>query len=180
MATRTYINPVNLSCYVSGLNKLADSSGIKSSAVFIGPIIATELYFVTRQPLPTARVINPFASLDSKFWMNFSLLYVTFILATVCIQVEIFKSKGLNAKRIVAAVVSPSAESEFRIGEMMKAGITLPCLMAFAFWTFETLYGVDLQAVLVKQTFEREVNSWDDIKFFETQFVFAPWYFAVQ
>ena len=134
----------------------------------IGPIFMKEVYFVTRHPLQTISTLNPFASLDKKFWINYALLFVTLFLLSTVLHITLFQRK--NFEQFIVTIISPS---ELLWIKVMKSGILLSCLISFAFWTFNILYGVDLREVLVGQTFEPEVNSWDDIRWFETQFVFV-------
>ena len=136
----------------------------------IGPLADEQSYFVTRYPLPTVGSVNPFAALPAKFWLNYSSLYVITALAFIGIHLKLFHR--MTFEHISATFVSPSILTQS--GIMAKSALMLPCLASFTFWTFDNFFGVDLQELLVGQTFESKVNSWDDINFFETQFVFIP------
>ena len=135
----------------------------------VGPVISKKSYFVTRHPLQKVSTLNPFASLDIKLWINYGLIHAIIVLISLHIQIN--KIKGLNFKHLIHSIISP--EESFR-SDIFSFGLNLSCLVSFTFWTFSTLYGVQLQGVLVVQTFEPEVNSWEDIKFFDTQFVYVP------
>lgn len=112
----------------------------------IGPIFSIKYYFATRHPLPTVSSINPFDSLDHKFWINFSLIYIILVLSSISIHFFLFQR--INVKQLSLAITSPA--SSFR-EQMIKSGLLLPCLITFTFWVFDLLYGVDLQTVLVGQ-----------------------------
>ena len=99
---------------------------------------------VTRHSLPTVNKINPFASLSDKFWVNYALLCVISILLSILIHLKILHK--LSIKTMIGIIISPS---ESYWGAMIKSGVLIPCLIAFTFWTFNTLYGVDLAVVLV-------------------------------
>ena len=106
--------------------------------VLVGPMTESKLYLVTRQPLQTAGSINPFGSLKPKFWMNYALIYIIFVLISFCIHLSL--KHRLSLRYCIDAIISPS---------MSNGNILLgPSLIAFAFWTFNILYGVDLWDVL--------------------------------
>ena len=113
--------------------------------------------------------VNPFASLDTNFWMNYTLLYIISALIIIFIHRNI--SGGISPKNFIIAIISPF---HLLTSQIVKSLILFQCLISFGFWTFNILFGVDLWSSLVKQTFESEVNSWDDISWFETQFVITP------
>ena len=110
----------------------------------IGPIIKDQLYFVTRHSLPTVNGINPFASLAPKFWLNYLILSLISILISMLIHLKMFKT--ISLKEVIEIIISPS---ESHWSGLSKAGNMLPCLIAFTFWTFSILYGVDLASALV-------------------------------
>ena len=112
----------------------------------IGPINTIKKYFVTRHPLLIQSNLNPFASLDNKFWTNYCLLYALFILTAFSFQIGIIKSGFLNAKVMASVVTSPSDSFG---NDLVSSSVMLPCLISFTFFTFDVLYGVDLQVILV-------------------------------
>ena len=134
---------------------------------FLGPVFTKKIYFVTRHSKPIMSSINPLSSLDSKFWANYCLLHGITVLVAITLYLKLLK--GLTLKQLWTVIISPSQSSLFK-GEF-KSGLMLSCLIAFTLWTFNVLFGVDLAAVLVEQTFEPEVNDWQDLDFFDTTFV---------
>ena len=110
----------------------------------IGPIISQKYYFVTRHPLLTLNMMNPFASLEIKFWINYFLLYIILILVSTCSYWSCYNK--LTLKQIIMPIISLS-NSYWSL--MLKSGVMFPCLISFTFFTFSHLYGVDLASVVV-------------------------------
>ena len=106
-------------------------------ATLIGPLYHFNIYFATRHPRSSISSINPFASLNTKFWINYALLYAIMMMVYIFINLVLFK-------KLVSTTDSNSI-----LSEMVRSGLMLPCLMSFTFWTFNTLFGVDLASVLV-------------------------------
>ena len=114
------------------------------SSTPIGPIIKDELYFVTRHSFPTVNKMNPFASLRPKFWINYCLSCIILIMSSIFIHLTTLNQ--LNLTRMIRLIISPS-DSQWT--KMVKSGVLYPCLVAFTFWSFNFLFGVDLAAALV-------------------------------
>ena len=112
-----------------------------SLITLIGPIYHYNLYLASRHPLPTVSSINPFSSLHTKLWLNYTILCAIIALALISISVTFFK--GRNLMQIVFS------SSESILSRTIRSGLMLYCLISFTFWTFIQLYGVDLASVLV-------------------------------
>lgn len=123
------------------------------------------MYFATRHPLASVAEIRPLGSLEPKFWINYSLIYIIIGLTCICIELQLSFLK-LNLKRIIVILTLPAESKWFKMGFMICA------LWSFSIWSFNNLYGIDLHTALISQSFENEVNDWQDINFFDTQFVY--------
>ena len=124
------------------------------------------MYFVTRHPLASVANIRPFGSLEAKYWMNYSLLYIIIGLASIGVELRL-TSLRLTLKRFIELLMFPVETKWF------KLGMSICAVWSFAVFSFHNLFGVDLQAALVSQNFESEVNDWQDINFFDTLFVYV-------
>ena len=132
----------------------------------LGPFPDVEnTYLVTRHPLATVANVKPFGSLGTNFWTNYLTLYVIFTLAAVCAEIKLIRDK-VDMKHIFMLLVFPSESRWF------KWGLSISLAWSFTIWTFSQLYGVDLHAALVGQTFEGQVNEWGDLNFMDTQFIY--------
>ena len=63
------------------------------------------------------------------------------ILTLISINIKLFNGRYFNLLGL--------ASSDSTLSVIMRAGLIFPCLISFTFWTFNTLYGVDLASVLV-------------------------------
>ena len=135
----------------------------------IGPVIRDKAYFVTRHPLSVKSGIKPFSSLNAKIWTNYFFLYIILTLASIYIHMELTRNMSLS--NFLQLVLNPS---EVLWQSLFRGCLLMQCMGSFAFWTFDILYGVDLWSALVAQTFEPEVNDWNDIQWFNAEFIFVP------
>ena len=138
---------------------------------FIGPIEREVEYFVSRHSLPLKEQINPLKSLDKSVWLAYSLFYLIVIMTSFIILLRMKKFNGEYGKVLLISIF-PSDTNWFK---MAQSFLMIKLLMSFTFWTFNVLFGIDLWSVLITQTFETEVNSWEDINWPNSQFVW-DWY----
>ena len=96
--------------------------------------------------------------------MNYSFLYIIVALAAIAIEIKLTPNMRFN--HLGLFLISPSETKWFRWG------LAVVAVWTFGIWTFENLFGIDLHTALVNQTLEAEVNSWNDLNFFETQFIY--------
>ena len=118
-----------------------DESGDRTP---IGPILGQKLFFVTRHPLANFNYVNPFRSLDSKFWINYTSLFIIFLLLSLHIHIKLFAK--IDTRRAMKIITSP--EEAFWT-QVIKSMLLVQCLISFTFWTFQVLFGIDLWSVLV-------------------------------
>ena len=136
-------------------------NGLEIQRSPIGPIPVDEIYFVTRHPLSTMAPVKPFSALEVKFWINYFLIYIIFVLITL--NIHSLLTKHLDVTQTVTAFIAPTSNA--------KIGGKFLCLFSFSFFTFSTLYGIDLWSALVGQTFEAKIDTWKDIDWLNSQFV---------
>lgn len=150
-------------------------SNKRTQTGYLGPLHYVDSYLITRHPLPILATLNPFGSLEAKFWINYTILYIIFLLTSIYIHLKVIITNRTTLTQlsvIIHFLISPSALRCFNATNI--TGLLFKSLFSFSFWTFEVLFGVDLWEALVGQTFEDEVNTWHDITYLETQFVFDP------
>ena len=107
----------------------------------IGPIYHYNIYLASRHSLPTVSSINPFSSLNTKFWLNYGFLGVIMTLSLISINIKLLNGRHFN--------LLDFASFKSILSEMVRSGLMLPCLITFTVWSFNQLYGVDLASVLV-------------------------------
>ena len=143
---------------------------IKHTLSKLGPFGMDRRHFVTRHPLPLLTTIRPFSSLGEKFWINYSILYILFIFASI---LSLSQLKCIKPVEVINAILEPIGSYWIN---MVISGLLLKFIFSFTFWSFNTLYGIELWSSLVGQRFESNVETWQNISWFDTQFVATPLY----
>ena len=137
----------------------------------LGPFEVERKHFVTRHPLPLTTGIKPFSSLSRKFWLNYCMLFLIFILASITMAF-LSQTDSMNIFLIstqwIRAIIDPKDTLWLNI---FISGLLLKAIFSFSFWSCDLLYGMDLWSALVGQRFETEVDYWANISWFKTQFV---------
>ena len=126
------------------LRNWASPSDEKTPFTTVGYISTGELYFATRHPLRIKGSTSPLKALEEKVWLNYSILYILFILTSSCIYLWMFH--GICVNQAVMCFISPSQPQWSHI---LTSGFMLPCLILFTFWTFTFSLGVDLWTALI-------------------------------
>ena len=134
----------------------------------------TNNYLISRQPKALKAKIRPFDSLDATVWAAISFNYTFFIISCIIIFFKL-KSHLPQYERSkfvlwisLEAIFDPSSLTWQKI---IKSGLLFQLLIIFNTWSLNVLYGMNLRAVLIKQDFEIKVNSWKNLKLFETHVV---------
>ena len=75
-------------------------------ANLIGPFEDDRKYFATRYPLPIWTGFQPFSSLQDKFWINYSVLYLITVLISIFIQ--LLWTKHIRITDLISSMVQPT------------------------------------------------------------------------
>ena len=132
-----------------------------------------QFYFVSRHPFEVEAKIRPFDSLSRSIWAAFSFNYLTFIVASVLIYgllkpyLRNVEGAKILIRNFFETLFDPSGLYWQRV---IKAGKLFRILIAFNFWTFNVLYGMNLRAALISQEFEFEINGWANLTDWKTHF----------
>ena len=142
--------------------------------VLIPKVSSYEAYFVTRHPKAFPANIRPFDSLSRLIWAAICLTYFMIITCSFVIFWKIkpylpyFENSKNLAHSLFEILINPSKQYWQKI---VQSGMLFSVLVAFNVWTINILYGIELRDSLIGQNFEKKVNSWADIHFFEAEFV---------
>ena len=98
-------------------------------------------YFVTRHPKSTMSDIRPFASLQTKIWLQYSILYVIFMLTSIFVY---FVSKSPWSTSWVIRIFFCPVEPWSIDYSYLKFGLIFTLFWPFMTWTFTLFYGIDL------------------------------------
>ena len=125
----------------------------------LGPFKVDQKYFATRHPLPILTAIKPFSSLEAKFWINYSTLYIVYLISIIS-TLLLIQSTNLH---IIPGWAVISHMQHVQWIYLFGAGFLFEAIFSFSFWTFSVLFEMDLWAALVGQNFESKVETWENI-----------------
>ena len=131
---------------------------------------------MTRHARHTPAKTRPFDSFEINVWINFSITYIALVAASIAALAAFKNFKG-NWKiydlhwslPLVLSILSPEFHDYERF---LKFAILLELLLASIGGVFYNLYNMELRAVLVNQTFEQNVEGWEQMDFFRTKFYY--------